>query len=162
MIRKVVPGDASDIAGILNHYIVNTDIVFDFDPVDTEEMRRRITEVSASYPYYVWEHDGRVRGFAYVHPWKSRPAYSPTLETTIYLAPGEGRKGVGTELMKKLISDCREAGFRSLIACITSGNTASEHFHSRLGFRKVSEFRDVGFKHSRWLSVTDWQLMLYH
>ena len=63
-------------------------------------------------------------------------------------------------LMERLIADCREAGLHVLIACITADNEASCRFHEKLGFEKVSEFRQVGRKFDRWLDVADYELIL--
>lgn len=62
--------------------------------------------------------------------------------------------------MERLIEACREAGFGSLIACITYGNEASCRMHERLGFRRVSHFKAVGCKFGRTLDVVDYQLLL--
>ena len=58
------------------------------------------------------------------------------------------------------MDDCRRAGCRALIACITQENEKSCAFHQRHGFRKVSHFTQVGCKFGRLLDVVDYQLML--
>ncbi|MDE6403235.1 MAG: GNAT family N-acetyltransferase, partial [Muribaculaceae bacterium] len=68
--------------------------------------------------------------------------------------------GIGRELMKELIAECRRRGFHSLIACITAENTVSCAFHERLGFVRVSHFKEVGYKSGRKLDVVDYQLIL--
>ena len=78
--------------------------------------------------------------------WKERAAYRHTLETTVYLAPGYEGKGIGRELMERLIEECRRDGYRALIACVTEGNVVSDALHLRLGFKKVSHFKKVGLK----------------
>jgi phosphinothricin acetyltransferase len=39
-------------------------------------------------------------------------------------------------------------------------NEASVALHERLGFDHVATFREVGFKHGRWVDVAYWQLVL--
>lgn len=160
MIRKVNPDDAAAIAAIYNLYVAESVASFDTDPVSESDMRERIAAISQHYPYIVWEENGTVAGFCYAHDWKTKPAYNLTLETTIYIAPQYARRGIGQQLMLRLIDDCRTAGYHSLIACITGGNDASILLHERLGFRKVSHFESVGRKFGRWLDVVDYQLML--
>lgn len=159
-IRDVRPADMPEITRIYNHYVLETDISFETEPVSVGEMTRRMEEFTASYPYIVCVADGRVAGYCYAHPWKSRAAYAGTLETTIYLDPDFTRRGIGLALMERLIDDCRKAGFDSLIACITGGNEASCRMHERLGFRQVSFFKAVGRKFGRMLDVVDYQLQL--
>ena len=117
-------------------------------------------QTAARWPYLVWEEQGRVKGYCYAHPWKERPAYRHTLETTVYLDPACTGRGIGTRLMHALIGECRGRGAHALVACITAGNEPSCRLHRRLGFRQVSEFHDVGFKHGQWLGVVDYELRL--
>lgn len=158
MIRPATPHDAAAIAALYNHYVLHTTASFEEEAVPVEAMRRRIEETAARWPYLVWEEQGRVAGYCYAHPWKARPAYRHTLETTVYLDPACTGRGIGTRLMHALIGECRGRGAHALVACITADNTASRRLHERLGFRQVSEFHEVGFKHGRWLGVVDYEL----
>lgn len=160
MIRPVDPQDAATIAAIYNEYVLHTDISFETEALSADEMRRRILAISAAFPYFVYEEDGKVMGYCYAHPWKERAAYSRTLETTIYLAPDAQGRGIGTALMQRLIDACRRSGFHALVACITGGNEPSIALHRRLGFRQVSCFPQVGRKFGRWLDVVDLQFLL--
>ena len=160
MIREVRPDDAAQIAGIYNHYILETTISFETQPLSAEDMRIRIEEISSYFPYFVAENNGKLTGYCYAHPWKERAAYCKTLETTIYLASEAKGRGLGTRLMTQLIKECRNRGYHTLIACITAENEESCQFHERLGFKKVSHFEQVGQKFGRWLDVADYELML--
>ena len=160
MIRAVTLQDTSAITAIYNEYIAHSTSTFDIEPVSEEEMQKRISEISARYPYFVYETDGEIVGYCYAHPWKEREAYNRTHETTVYLSPAHTGKGLGRLLTQRLIDECRRRGIHVLIACITSENTASCAFHEALGFRKASSFEEVGMKFGRWLGVTDYQLIL--
>lgn len=161
MIRAVQPSDAPAIAAIYADYVLHTTISFELTPPTVQQMQERIEQISAHYPYFVWEEaDGAISGYCYAHAWKERAAYTHTWETTIYLAPTAKACGIGTALMQRLIEACRAAGCHALIACITDDNMASRAFHEKLGFRKVSHFSQVGFKFGQWLDVTDYQLVL--
>lgn len=160
MIREVRPDDAAQIAGIYNHYILETTISFETQPLSAEDMRIRIEEISSYFPYFVAENNGKLTGYCYAHPWKERAAYCKTLETTIYLASEAKGRGLGTRLMTQLIKECRNRGYHALIACITAENEESCQFHERLGFKKVSHFEQVGQKFGRWLDVADYELIL--
>ena len=160
MIRKVTPEDTRAITGIYNHYIEHTTATFELEPISEEEMRQRILSISARYPYFVEETDGRITGYCYAHTWKEKAAYNRTLESTVYVAPGEERKGIGTRLMNRLITASREAGIHSLIACITADNRPSILMHERLGFVQVSHFKEAGCKFGKWLGIVDLQLLL--
>ena len=156
MVRKVNPNtDAKQITDIYNIYILNTTVSFETEPLTVAQMEQRISQISTYYPYFVWEEENKILGYAYVHQWKERAAYRDTVETTIYLAPNSKNKGIGTMLMKQLINECKAQNYRMLIACITGDNIASIEFHKKIGFTEVSHFHNVGKKFGRWLDVVD-------
>ena len=148
------------ITGIYNHYIATTTITFETEQLSVPTMTERIRAIATDNPCYVYESDGNVLGYCYAHPWKGKAAYNNTCETTVYLAPGNEHKGIGTQLMNKLIEDCRQRGVHVLIACITGGNEASNVMHEKLGFKRVSDFKEVGRKFGKWLDVVDYELIL--
>lgn len=160
MIRRVTPADAAAITRIYNHYVLETTVTFEIAAVTVEEMRRRIEEISTSFPYYIMEQDGEIVGYAYVHLWKERAAYSRTLETTVYLSHTARHQGIGRALMEPLIADCRRLGYRALIALITEENSESCAFHEKLGFCQVAHFDRVGEKFNRLLDVYAYELYL--
>lgn len=159
-IRKVDIADAKAIADIYNYYIENTTISFETQPLMVSQMAERIREISCKFPYFVYEKHGKILGYCYAHPWKDRAAYSKTLETTIYIDKRATHQGIGKIMVKLLIDICRNEGYRALIACITQGNEASIKMHESLGFKQVSEFKEVGFKFDSWLDVVDLELLL--
>lgn len=78
-----------------------------------------------------------------------------------FIYPRDTRaRGIGRQLMERLIEECRAGGYHALIACITEGNEASYSLHEKLGFRKVSHFEKVGLKFGRWLDVVDYELII--
>ncbi len=160
MIREVREQDAPAIAGIYNEYVLNSVISFETERVPVREIRRRIGEMSARYPYLVYEDAGKVVGYCYAHGWKVRAAYSQTWETTVYVDSAAHGRGIGSELMRHLIEECRRAGAHALVACITGCNEKSIALHRQLGFQRVSHFCQVGMKFGRWLDVVDYQLLL--
>ena len=160
MIRNVTFNDAEAITDIYNWYVVNSTATFEIEPVGKGEMTDRIEGISAKYPYMVYEEDGQVVGYCCAHLWKQRAAYRNTLETTVYIHHEHLHKGIGRQMMEKLIADCRTAGYKALIACITEGNEGSYALHRAMGFRQVSEFKQVGQKFGQWLGVSDFELLL--
>ena len=160
MIREVKPDDAADIVTIYNRYIAETTVTFETVKLSTVQMQQRIKEISHHFPYYVYETEGKVVGNAYVHQWKERAAYAKTLETTIYLSSDVKHAGIGSALMQQIIKDCRQLGYKVLIACITGENLESIQFHKKLGFVQASLFHNVGKKFGRWLDVVDMELQL--
>lgn len=160
MIREVTAHDVEAITRIYNHYVLHTTITFETEAVSVEEMKYRILHIVEHYPYLVYEVDGKVVGYCYAHQWKSKAAYRFSAESTIYLDPEYKGKGIGKQMMCRLIEECRERGLHALIACITAGNGASDALHLGLGFEQVSHFKRVGIKFDTWLDVFDYELLL--
>ena len=159
MIREVrAAEDAAAIAAIYNEYVLHTTISFETAALTPQAMLARIETYAAECPYLVYEEAGSILGYCYAHRWKERAAYARTWESTIYLAPGAQGRNIGRALMQELISRCRTAGARVLIACITQGNERSCRFHESLGFRQASHFHAVGEKFGQLLDVVDYEL----
>ena len=160
-IRKADRADVPALCAIYNYYVEHTVCSFEIAPVSVSEMETRLETVQNSdLPFYVGEERGKVVGFCYVHPWKSRAAYQATLETTIYLDPQYVGAGRGAALYERLLESVDRQRVHALIACITIPNPSSIRLHERMGFRQVSHFRAVGRKFGQWLDVGDWQLLL--
>lgn len=160
-IRTAHEADAGDIAAIYNHYIAESCITFETDPVSETDMAQRIAATLAiPLPWLVAEYSGRVAGYAYASRWNGRCAYRFAVETTIYLAPHATGSGIGTELYIALIDAVRAASMRTAIGGIALPNDLSIRMHERLGFTKVGHFERVGYKHGRWIDVGYWQLQL--
>ena len=159
-VRPVNIKDASSINDIYNHYIVNTIITFEVESLSLQQMEERIVEISAGHPYLVYEENSTVVGYCYASSWKSRCAYSSTLETTVYVHPDYTGKGIGKALMQELIKSIKQTSTHALIAGISLPNEASIKLHERMGFEKVAHFKQVGRKFNDWIDVGNWELML--
>ena len=161
MIRRVELQDAKAIAAIYNEYVIHSVVTFDIEPVREEDMRGRIAGISAHYPYFVCESDGKsCGGIAMLIPGNSVWPTDIRWRQLFTFFPIVWGKGMGTQLMMRLIEECRREGYHALIACLTEPNEDSTSLHTKLGFQKVSHFKEVGLKFGRWLDVSDYELIL--
>ena len=160
MLRQCTPSDAAQICDIYNHYVRETVITFEESPVVETEMAKRITDITSRLPWLVWETDGVIVGYAYASPWKVRAAYRHAVESSIYLSPQATGRGLGSRLYPALIADLRQRGLHCVIGGAALPNPASVSLHEKLGFEKVAQFRQVGFKFGQWVDVAYWELML--
>ncbi len=161
MLRPATIADAAAIAGIYNHYVLNTVVTFEEEAVPATEIAQRIADtLAAGRPWLVWEEDGRVLGYAYASGWKSRCSYRFSLETTIYLDKDAMGRGIGTRLYTALIDILRQTKVHAIIGGVALPNAASVALHEKLGFVKVAQFREVGWKFGQWIDVGYWELIL--
>src|SRR5205814_10064952 len=125
-------------------------------------MTRRFNAlIDGGFPYLAAVLDGAVAGYAYAGPYRPRPAYRFTVENSVYLEPAIHRRGIGLQLMQRLIAECEARGFRQMIAVIgDSTNAGSIGVHTRCGFQMIGTHRNVGLKFGRWLDTVMMQLAL--
>jgi L-amino acid N-acyltransferase YncA len=159
-IRRATAQDAEQICSIYNHYVLNTTISFEGQPVAPEDMKKRIAEVIADFPWLVWDEMGKLQGFCYGGKWKGRDAYRYSVESSIYMHPNFTGKGLGRQLYDALLRELRQQELHVVIAGIALPNEHSVALHEKMGFRKVAHFEQVGRKFNRWIDVGYWQLYL--
>ena len=161
MIRAAEAGDCEAIARIYNHYVANTVVTFEEEPVAVNDMTRRVGDVqSAGLPWLVAEEDGQVLGYAYAGTWKARSAYRFTVEISVYLDPTATGRRLGTTLYEALFALLREKKIHAVIGGIALENPASVALHEKFGMKKIGHFAEVGFKFERWIDVGYWELTL--
>jgi L-amino acid N-acyltransferase YncA len=160
MIRNASASDARQLCDIYNHYVINSTVTFEEEPISTKEMSDRIDKVHSRLPWLVYEKENEVIGYAYATEWRSRIAYRYSAETTVYLKPGMHGKGIGSLLYKALIETIKPFSIHTLIGGIALPNDSSIALHEKLGFEKVAHFKEVGFKMNKWIDVGYWQLLL--
>ncbi|MFG1932767.1 GNAT family N-acetyltransferase [Mycobacterium sp. NPDC048908] len=155
MIRPTTADDLEAIGAIYAHYVQAGVATFELVAPDAAEWRHRFTAVTeAGLPFLTAMLDGRVAGYAYCGPWKTRPAYRRTVEDSIYVAPDAAGQGVGGRLLDALLEHCAAAGVREVIAVIVdAGGAASLALHRNRGFVDAGRLTRVGFKHGRWLDT---------
>jgi L-amino acid N-acyltransferase YncA len=157
-VRAAAVGDAEAIARIYGHYILNTSISFEQEPVSPAEMAERMREVFGdSLPWLVAEQAAQVVGYAYAGKWKGRCAYRYSAESSVYLDPRFTGRGIGKQLYQALLAALRDRSIHVVIAGIALPNAASIALHERLGFSKVAHFKEVGYKFGQWIDVAYWQ-----
>lgn len=160
-IRWAAERDAGAIADIYNHYVLETIATFEEEAVSAAEMARRIRGVlDLPLPWLVAEDDGRLLGYAYAVRWRARFAYRFSVESTIYLMPGQDGRGIGSQLYEALFSVLRDSGIHAVMGGIALPNPASIALHEKQGMKQVARFQAVGFKFGRWIDVGYWQKVL--
>ena len=147
-------------ADIYNPFILGTTITFEEEAITPQEMASRVRAVLPALPWLVIEVHGAVVGYAYATPWKTRSAYRRTVESAIYVAPSQAGQGLGTRLYEALLGALQQLGIHAVLGGIALPNEASVALHERLGFEKVGQLRQVGWKLQRWVDVGYWEKRL--
>jgi phosphinothricin acetyltransferase len=116
-------------------------------------MAERIGTALSSHAWLILESAGRVAGYAYGGPFRSRAAYRWSAEVSVYLERGFERRGGGRSLYQALFSRLSERGFRTAVAGMTLPNDASVALHRAMGFEPVGTYRAIGWKLGAWHDV---------
>ena len=161
-IRPTIAADLPSITGIYEHAVRFGTATFELIPPDLAEMTRRFNAlIDGGFPYLVAILEGRVIGYAYAGPYRPRPAYRFTVENSVYLEPATHRRGIGLQLLQRLIVESEARGYRQMIAVIgDSANAGSIGVHTRCGFQMIGTHPSVGFKFGRWLDTVMMQRAL--
>ena len=156
IVRDSHPSDLPALAAIYAHAVRTGTASFELEPPDLAEFTRRHDAIrAAGFPYLVAApQDGTPIGYAYVSTYRPRPAYRFTVENSVYVAPGQQGRGVGSALLPVLIERCEVAGTRIIIAVIgDTANRPSIALHARHGFTHAGTLPGVGWKHETWLDT---------
>jgi L-amino acid N-acyltransferase YncA len=117
-------------------------------------------KISTGDPFLVAVRDKQILGFAYASPFRDRPAYHRTRETSAYLHRTARGQGIGTALYAELLSSLRAADFHTALALIALPNPGSVRLHEQHGFSLAGTMHEVGEKQDRMIDVGIYQLML--
>lgn len=153
--REATPEDVPAIAAIFSPYVTETVLTFEtVPPTESEWLAKLQAGRQAGHPFLVATVVDVVVGYAYVTPWKVKPAYGHTVENSIYLSPGYAGRGFGRALLAELVTRTAATGARQILAVIVdSGDSASTALHRSSGFTEVGRLPRVGRKHGRWLDT---------
>lgn len=156
-LRPAQAGDMAAIAALYGPFVETSTITFETAAPDADEMTRRWRAlVGAGYPYLVAvDEAGTLQGYAYCGPFRSREAYRFCAESSVYIAQGARRTGLGALLMEQIMEEAAAKGIAQVLAVITDtqDTVASLAFHEALGFRRVGTLERIGRKFDQWLDV---------
>jgi phosphinothricin acetyltransferase len=154
-VRPATVDDLAAINDIYNHYVLESHVTFDLEPMAMTARRVWFSHYSDTGPHrlFVGEEDGRLIGFASSSPFKSRPGYATSVETSIYLEPEAVGKGAGARLYEKLFDAIEGEDLHRAYAGIALPNPASVGLHERFGFKRVALFTEPGRKFGKYWDV---------
>jgi phosphinothricin acetyltransferase len=98
----------------------------------------------------VAEIDSEVVGWAALSPVSSRCVYGGVAEVSVYVSSKFSGQKIGTQLLKRLISESENMEIWTLQAGIFPENKGSITIHERLGFRQVGYREKIGKMNGIW------------
>ena len=155
-IRAAMRADLPRLVEIYNYYIINTPITFDLEPYTIETRTPWFDEHSDTgrHRMLVAVEDEIVIGYATSSRFRSKAAYNPTVESSLYCAQGATGRGIGSMLYRALFDILATEDINRIVAGVTIPNEASIALHKRFGFYEVGTFTEQGRKFGRYWDVT--------
>jgi len=159
-VRLVRLEDAAALREIYNREVTGSTVTFDMVPRTLEDQRSWILEHSRAHAALVATDAEMVVGFASLSPYRPRPAYSTTVEDSVYVHADRRGAGIGKLLLSEIVALAGVSGFHAVMARIVGTHEASIALHQACGFELVGVEREVGRKFGQWLDVALMQRLL--
>ncbi|MFD0022186.1 GNAT family N-acetyltransferase [Streptomyces sp. NPDC058382] len=173
---QVRPGMESDLEAltdIYNHYVRETALTFDTVPFTADQRLPWLRSHPVDGPHRllvaqdVRNVNGpgngrvpRILGYATSSAFRPKPAYSTSVEVSVYCAPSAAGRGIGTLLYAALFEALAEEDLHRAYAGITQPNEASVRLHDHFGFRHLGTYEEVGRKFDRYWDVAWYEKQL--
>ena len=159
-IRTAKKEDTGRLLEIYDYYVRNTAVSFEYETPSYDEFAGRMEHALNKYPYLVIVKDGRIEGYAYAGPFKTRAAYGWSCEISIYLDRSARKCGLGRMLSEALEAELKKMGILNVYGCIAFPDREDEYltknsaeYHEHLGFQTVGMFRHCAYKFGRWYNM---------
>lgn len=159
-IRLAAADDMAATTAIYNHYVAHSACTYETEPSTHDDPAGWLAARDPGHPLTVAERGGVIVGWASLSSFHTRCGYRTTAETSVYVHPDHLGEGLGTALLRDLVSRAESLGHHTLIALIDADQPASLALHRRLGFKEVGRLHEVGRKFDTWRDVVYMQRML--
>ena len=151
-IREAEGHDAAAIASIYNQGIEDRGATFETKPRTSDDIAVKLSECPR-FPMLVAVDDGVVVGWAGLSAYRPRPCYAGIGEFSIYLDRTARGRGVGRQLLGRLIGVAAARGYWKLVSRIFPANAASRALCRSCGFREVGVYEKHARLDGKWLDV---------
>ena len=141
---------------ILNHYILNSVVTFEMVELSLENRKTWFTQFSDTgrYQLFVAEEAEEVIGYAASLRFHQRPAYAPSVMSSIYLHPEHTGKGIGEKIYSELIENLKKTeDVHRIYGLVVLPNPGSQRLHEKLGFQIAGLLHEGGYKFGKYHDV---------
>jgi L-amino acid N-acyltransferase YncA len=160
VIEPVSTEDGTAIVDIFNYYVESSFAAYPECKVPVEFFGF-LMHMAEGYPFLAAKNGhGELLGFGLLRPHSPFPAFSRVAEITYFLAAKNTGKGIGRQMLNHLLIGAREKGIKSILASISSLNSASLSFHKKNGFQECGRFIGIGQKWGQDFDVVWMQRMV--
>ena len=149
-IREMQPQDGAKVIEIFQEGIDGGNATFDTTAPTWEVWDQKYFNMCR---FVLEDTDENVVGWAALQPISNRDCFKGVAEVSIYLKNEVQGKGLGSMLLRKLISASEEHNFWTLQAGIFPENDASIYVHEKWGFQLVGKREKIGQMNGIWRDI---------
>jgi len=161
MIRNATQQDLPAILAIMNDAIENTTTIYDYKTRDEDYIIQWFTnKTKDNWPVLIYEVEGKTVAYGSYGTFRAWEAFKVTVEHSIYVEQKYRGKGIGKQLLHKLIETAKQQGYHTMIGGIDATNNTSICLHKQFGFVEAGRIKETGFKFDKWLDLVFMQLIL--
>jgi phosphinothricin acetyltransferase len=146
ILQKMQPGDWLEVKEIYEEGIATGNATFQLSAPEWEEWNTGHLQHSRIVARY----DGKIIGWAALTPVSGRCVYAGVAEVSVYVSDKARGKGIGKQLLQKLIEESEANNTWTLQAGIFPENVASIKIHESCGFRLVGTRERIGQMNGKW------------
>jgi phosphinothricin acetyltransferase len=162
---NIRPGRISDLHGITeirNHYILNSNALFETELERVEDRTSWFQRYSENGPHriLVAELDKRIVGYASSSKYRDGSYFSKTVELSVFVHSNTTSKGAGSKLYSALFEILQHERVHCAVAGIALPNEASIALHKKFGFQEVGIFKEYAMKNGQFYSSLWLQKMI--
>ena len=140
MIREMKTADSTAVMRIYEMGLETRNATFETEVPTWEEW----DALHLKHSRFVYVVSEKVLGWAALSPVSSRKAYQGVAEVSVYVDTEFAGRGIGSQLMEKLILSSEENGIWTLYSSIFPENKATFQLHKKFGFRFIGHREKIG------------------
>ena len=154
LIKPLLKKNLKDALRIYNYYVVNSFANFEEKKVSLSDFTDNYKNITnKKLPYLAAIIDKKLVGIAYLNKFRDKSGYRFAFENTIYIHNDYLKKGIGSRLLKELITlSKKNKEIKKIVAVIGSiDSVGSIKVHKKLGFKNCGRLKKIGFKKGKWI-----------
>lgn len=138
MLRPVTSSDLHAVHAIYMHEAVIP--YLGYDAMSLDEFKPVFDALVSSRSFYVWDDQGRVRGFCRTSRHEGRASHTAYIGT-FAVAPDEQGSGLAQKIIEQIIQTLQADGVLRVELMLEADNPRARAFYERLGFEHEGRLR---------------------
>jgi len=153
-VRYSTHKDLDGIVEIINYYNANSVATLDSKQYSSEEKLKWFNQFDDSSPYklVVAAIDNQIVGYASSIVFRDKDVFGKTIETSVYVHPKHGRKGIGSKLYSFLFKELFDCDLHRVVVGIALPNDSSISLHEKFGFKVIGIFDEYAYFKDQFIS----------